>query len=142
VRDAAVEPWAAVVPGPPGSPAWASAVAVQVSAAVARLGAGRLAVIAPAQALVPLRRALAADPGLAGAVSGPDPVVTVAAVAGVKGLEYDEVVLCEPGALVAASARGVNDLYVALTRPTQRLVVLASEALPPGLDVLAPHPPG
>jgi hypothetical protein len=33
---------------------------------------------------------------------------------------------------MAESARGLNDLYVALTRPTQRLHVVHEQALPPG----------
>jgi hypothetical protein len=37
---------------------------------------------------------------------------------------------------VDAGPRGVNDLYVALTRPTQRLTVLHYGALPAGLDRL------
>ena len=36
----------------------------------------------------------------------------------------------------ASRARGVNDLYVALTRPTQRLTVLHHGDLPPGLTGL------
>ena len=40
------------------------------------------------------------------------------------------------GAILAASARGANDLYVALTRPTQRLRVVHSEPLPAGLESL------
>jgi len=45
-------------------------------------------------------------------------------------------VLVEPAEVVAASPRGVNDLYVALTRPTQRLHVLASGPLPAGMESL------
>ena len=45
--------------------------------------------------------------------------------------------LVEPGDILAGSARGANDLYVALTRPTQRLRVLHSDPLPPGLTDLA-----
>jgi DNA helicase IV len=45
----------------------------------------------------------------------------------VKGLEYDGVVLVEPAELVAESARGVRALYVALTRATQRLIVVGSD---------------
>jgi DNA helicase IV len=143
VRDAAVPPVAAALPGPAGSPAWCAAVARRVAASLEALGAGRLAVIAPDDAVPALRTALAAGGGaLREASTGADPVVGVSGVAGVKGLEFDEVVLTEPAALARASARGVNDLYVALTRPTQRLVVLSCEALPPGLDVLplAPAP--
>ncbi|MDT4931116.1 MAG: hypothetical protein QOF92_3983 [Pseudonocardiales bacterium] len=59
--------------------------------------------------------------------------VSVLTVAGAKGLEFDTVVLVEPAAIVAESARGLNDLYVALTRPTQRLHVVHQLDLPAGL---------
>ena len=51
-----------------------------------------------------------------------------------KGLEFDAVVIVEPADILAESPRGLNDLYVALTRPTKRLAVLHSAELP---DVLA-----
>lgn len=50
-----------------------------------------------------------------------------------KGLEFDSVVLVEPAAVVAASPRGVSDLYVAMTRATQRLRIVHQRPLPPGL---------
>jgi DNA helicase IV len=43
-----------------------------------------------------------------------------------KGLEYDAVVLVEPADLIWESTTGRRVLYVALTRATQQLVVLAS----------------
>ena len=49
-----------------------------------------------------------------------------------KGLEFDAVVLVEPAELVAESPRGLNDLYVALTRATQRLTVVHRGAAAPG----------
>ena len=51
-----------------------------------------------------------------------------------KGLEFDGVVIVEPGEIVASSARGWNDLYVALTRATQRLAVLYAGSLPAVLE--------
>lgn len=73
--------------------------------------------------------------------------VSVLPVDEAKGLEFDSVVLVEPAAIAAGSPRGVNDLYVALTRATQRLRVLHTGALPPGFpapaqapDQLAAHP--
>lgn len=44
-----------------------------------------------------------------------------------KGLEYDGVVLVEPSELLDESTTGARVLYVALTRATQRLAVLASD---------------
>ncbi len=41
-----------------------------------------------------------------------------------KGLEYDGVLVVEPDRVVRESPGGVRSLYVALTRPTQRLVTL------------------
>ncbi|MER6668824.1 ATP-binding domain-containing protein, partial [Amycolatopsis japonica] len=43
-----------------------------------------------------------------------------------KGLEYDAVVLVEPNDLITESTTGRRVLYVALTRATQQLTVLAS----------------
>ena len=57
-------------------------------------------------------------------------------VGAVKGLEFDVVVVVEPAEILAASARGANDLYVALTRPTQHLLVLHTGDLPAGMDEL------
>ncbi len=60
--------------------------------------------------------------------------VSVLTVDAAKGLEFDSVVVLEPAAIVAQSPQGRNDLYVALTRPTQRLHVLHGEELPSGLS--------
>ncbi|EOM78511.1 helicase [Rhodococcus rhodnii] len=62
--------------------------------------------------------------------------VSVATVRDVKGLEFDAVHLVEPHAVVAESPRGTSDLYVALTRATQRLGVLHTESLPESLSGL------
>jgi DNA helicase IV len=48
-----------------------------------------------------------------------------------KGLEYDAVLVITPDDIVAESPGGVRALYVALTRPTQRLVTLDAA---PGAD--------
>ena len=45
-----------------------------------------------------------------------------------KGMEYDGVVVVEPSAIVAESASGARTLYVALSRATQRLTTVASDA--------------
>jgi superfamily I DNA/RNA helicase len=47
-----------------------------------------------------------------------------------KGLEFDAVVLVEPARILANGTRGAADLYVALTRATQRLAVVHTEPLP------------
>jgi DNA helicase IV len=51
-----------------------------------------------------------------------------------KGLEFDVVLVADPVAMIDASPRGRNDLYVALTRATQRLGVLHRGTLPPELS--------
>ncbi|WP_174843769.1 ATP-binding domain-containing protein [Cryobacterium sp. TMT2-23] len=50
-----------------------------------------------------------------------------------KGLEFDAVVVVDPAGIVAASERGAGALYVAMTRPTQRLYLVATGPLPAGL---------
>jgi DNA helicase IV len=50
-----------------------------------------------------------------------------------KGLEFDAVVVVEPAAIVAESEHGTRLLFVALTRPVQRLVIAHAEALPAAL---------
>ena len=83
---------------------------------------GRLAVIAPRE----LHRALAAR--LDGVTAGAEPDLTHQVVLldprQAKGLEFDSVLVVEPGRY------GTSDLYVALTRATQRLGVLHTEPLP------------
>ncbi|WP_037858624.1 MULTISPECIES: AAA family ATPase [unclassified Streptomyces] len=86
---------------------------------------GRLAVIAPRE----LHRALAAR--LDGVTAGAEPDLTRDVVLldprQAKGLEFDSVLVVEPGRY------GTSDLYVALTRATQRLGVLHTGPLPEGL---------
>jgi DNA helicase IV len=62
--------------------------------------------------------------------------VSVLTVDEAKGLEFDSVIVADPAGMIAESPRGANDLYVALTRPTQRLTVLHHGDLPTGLDTL------
>jgi len=52
-----------------------------------------------------------------------------------KGLEFDGVIVVEPSAIMAGPA-GSAELYVALTRPTQRLGVVHVEPLPECLNLL------
>ncbi|MDL9938192.1 AAA family ATPase [Gordonia sp. ABSL1-1] len=66
----------------------------------------------------------------------PDPP-RVYTVRSCKGLEFDNTVVIDPAAMIAQSPRGYSDLYVALTRATQRLVVIHSGDLP---DELADLP--
>ena len=50
-----------------------------------------------------------------------------------KGLEFDSVVVVDPGAIVDATDRGAGALYVAMTRPTQRLTLVSRGPLPAGI---------
>lgn len=51
----------------------------------------------------------------------------------VKGLEFDTAIIVEPSRIVDEIDRGASALYVAMTRPTQRLHIIASRELPAGL---------
>nr|WP_194241441.1 UvrD-helicase domain-containing protein [Galbitalea soli] len=46
-----------------------------------------------------------------------------------KGLEFDAVVVVNPHDILESSTRGVGALYVAMTRPTQRLRIVGTRAL-------------
>jgi DNA helicase IV len=59
--------------------------------------------------------------------------VSVLSARGVKGLEFDATVVVEPAELVDEEAEGLRSLYVALTRATQRLVVVHDRPLPDAL---------
>ncbi len=52
-----------------------------------------------------------------------------------KGLEFDVVVIVEPQDLVEAANGLIGDLYVSMTRPTQRLYLIGAEQFPAGLGV-------
>ncbi|BCI56024.1 DNA helicase [Mycolicibacterium litorale] len=69
-------------------------------------------------------------------VIGPPDVPGAVAPSEIKGLEFDAVLLVEPERLFTGP-RGPADLYVALTRATQRLGVLHRGALPAALAGLA-----
>jgi DNA helicase IV len=105
------------------------------------VGDGKLAVVVPAARAAALGRRLAAALPAATAAEGPavlDAPVAVLTVTQVKGLEFDAVVVAEPAEILGGSPRGGNDLYVALTRATQRLGVVHSGPLPAALARLRP----
>jgi DNA helicase IV len=70
----------------------------------------------------------AAEPPAAGA--GGDGRLTIVPVTMAKGLEFDHVVLVEPGRIATGEAYGLRRLYVALTRAVSRLTVFHSQPLP------------
>jgi DNA helicase IV len=118
------------------------------------LDGGRLAVVVPrpAHPADPARLAAALEVQLRALGHGTAPVavgagadaldspVAVLTVDEVKGLEFDAVILCEPTQLLDSSSWGWGDLYVALTRPTQRLRVVHSLDLPESLSRLTAEP--
>lgn len=116
-----------------------AALADIVRQQLASVGDGRMAVIAPAggpwaAAGIAVALDAAFGPGTVGqGATAIDAPIAVLDPRQSKGLEVDIVVVVEPAAILAASLRGVNDLYVALTRPTQRLVVVHAGELPPGM---------
>ncbi|MBF8189855.1 ATP-binding domain-containing protein [Nonomuraea sp. K274] len=88
---------------------------------------GSIGVIATDAAVEPLTSAIS-NHGLD--VGGRLSVVPASAA---KGLEYDHVIVAEPAAIAGAERRGLNRLYVALTRAVSRLDVVHARPLPPQL---------
>ena len=124
MRSTGIRPWALQVT--------AEGLAAAVADAVAEFGAedGTLAVVAPPSRVDALA-ALLPDSS-ADLTSGP----VVLPPAGAKGLEFDSVLVVDPAGIVAEGVRGHNDLYVALTRATQRLGVVHAGNLPTELHGL------
>ena len=70
-------------------------------------------------------------------VIGPADVPGAVVPSETKGLEFDAVLVVEPERILADGPRGAAELYVALTRATQRLGVLHRDPLPQVLAGLA-----
>ncbi|MFI6737329.1 HelD family protein [Nonomuraea sp. NPDC050451] len=85
--------------------------------------------------------AVATGVGRAGAAAALDAPVAVMGVADAKGLEFDSVIVAEPDLIAAQSPRGPSDLYVALTRATQRLGVVHERPLSQALRGLPSRSP-
>ncbi|WP_246002339.1 HelD family protein [Allorhizocola rhizosphaerae] len=110
--------------------------AAVVAACREKLGEqGSIGVIAPDTEIESVHKRLCAD-GLDAALLGHTEnalevsrVVCVPATLA-KGLEFDAVVVAEPARIVAAEPRGVQRLYVALTRAVSSLHVIHTEPLP------------
>ncbi|MFG3691157.1 HelD family protein [Micromonospora sp. NPDC047740] len=122
VRASGVPPWDRTVD--------ADRLAAELVAAATREAAGltdgRLGVIVPAGRVAELGGAVTA--ALPEAAVGEQPElanrVVVLTTEQAKGLEFDSVLVVDPDRIVAESPRGHSDLYVALTRATQRLGIL------------------
>ncbi len=128
-RSTGVIPWSRCVPADQFGWTLVDAVAVEQ----AQIGDGRLAVIVPRSRYAELAALLSA--ALPGVAHGSDPGLLDATVAildvdQAKGLEFDSVLIADPGAILRRSPRGGSDLYVAVTRATRRLGVIADGSLP------------
>jgi DNA helicase IV len=136
VRESGHEPWH--LEAAPGE------LAVTVVQAAVRLGDqagdGKLAVIVPDGVADELGGAVSA--ALPGTAIGADPDLTspvvVLTVKQAKGLEFDCVLIADPAGMLAESPRGLNDLYVGLTRATQQVGVVHEGPLPGVLSRLSP----
>ncbi len=69
-------------------------------------------------------------PGVLGSGGTPSDHLVVVPAGLAKGLEYDHVVVVDPAAVVAAEPRGLQRLYVVLTRAVTSLTVVGAEGLP------------
>lgn len=122
VRESGVPPWDRTVP----DEQLAAELVAEVTREAAGLTDGRLGVLVPAGRVGELGSAVTA--ALPEAAVGEHPElesrVVVLTVAQAKGLEFDSVLVVDPDRMVAESPRGRSDLYVALTRATQRLGIL------------------
>jgi DNA helicase IV len=97
---------------------------------------GTIAVIASEQLLPEVYPALAAQFGaeLGRGAVGLARAIAVLTPQEAKGLEFDTVIVVEPQRIVDEIARGGAALYVAMTRPTQRLHLVTTGALPDGIE--------
>jgi DNA helicase IV len=105
---------------------------------------GSVAVIA-AEAQTGEISAVLTEAGLSHAVldgEAGDSQLVIVPVTIAKGLEFDHVIVMEPSRIAAAEARGLQRLYVALTRAVSRLTVLHTEPLPASLQEALPRARG
>lgn len=95
------------------------------------LGTGLIGVILPTALREPLGKYLTGE-GLVWASelrAASAPIVVITAEEA-KGLEFDNVIVVEPAAIVEEAERGLNALFVALTRCTNRLAIVHALPLP------------
>ena len=120
VRETGVPPWSSR----PAS--LADELPALVAAELSAVDGGTVAVLVPAGRF----------DEVSGWLGAHDERLSVLTVERAKGLEFDSVVLVAPDEVVAGSPRGLNDLYVALTRATRRLGVVRTGDEVPALSVL------
>ena len=108
------------------------AVEQLVAEQVKVLGDGRLAVIAPESLQSELAVVMGTWLSASGDLQAPVVLLTPEQT---KGLEFDHVIVVDPAGIVAEGLHGARALFVAMTRPTQRLVLAyLDDQLPPGLE--------
>ena len=137
VRSGGLRPWSLRIPADDRGAALRTAVQKEIAA----LDGGRAAIIHATGWPDELIDVLAELDGVTvhdGPSSLDSPVVLMTP-AQAKGLEFDAVLVVEPTEILAAHSRGVNDLYVALTRATRSLGVIHSGELPELLEGLDPR---
>ncbi|MEC3976658.1 HelD family protein [Amycolatopsis sp. H20-H5] len=124
VRETGFSPWQRDI-----SPAsLAEGLPPLIASELSEVDGGTVAVLCPSARVDAVQRLLGQS----------DERVSVLSVARAKGLEFDSVVLLAPDEILAESPRGLNDLYVALTRATRRLGVVNTGDPVPALADLAP----
>ncbi|GAA3329609.1 HelD family protein [Paeniglutamicibacter sulfureus] len=103
---------------------------------VAIADGGLLAVIVPEPRLAQVRSAVVEQFGrrVGSGSGGLSQDIVVLGAREAKGLEFDVVVVLEPQELIDEVEGSVGDLYVAMTRTTQRLRILAEGSIPAGID--------
>lgn len=97
---------------------------------------GLLAVIAPEDRLAEVRSVLEPVYGsrVGTGAGGPGQDIVVISPRGSKGLEFDGVTILEPQLMLDSATARVGDLYVAMTRPTQRLRLITTGRIPEGIE--------
>jgi DNA helicase IV len=161
VRETGTTPWRQEVKADELAHQLATAAVLEA----AQAGGGNVAVLVPPALVSEITEAVAAavragangyrpgGPGLNGASpggAGPDSPaeqdgpdldeqIVVLTVSQAKGLEFDSVLIADPAQILGESPRGLSDLYVAMTRATQRLGVVHPGPVPEVLHRLAPR---
>ncbi|WP_375164442.1 HelD family protein [Arthrobacter sp.] len=100
------------------------------------IAGGLLAVIAPARIVEQVRSAVTRIHGnrVGQGAGGLGQDIVVITPRDAKGLEFDGVIVLEPAEMLRQEAVRIGDLYVAMTRPTQRLRLISTGEIPDGIE--------
>src|SRR5699024_7164953 len=103
-----------------------NALAEVTTAEIAAAETGKIAVVAD-ESLIEAIAEVLADFDFGRSVRGLDHQIALITPDQAKGLEFDSVIIVEPGRIApVGNEAGIGGLYVALTRTTERLRILAS----------------